>query len=82
MLDQKIGHTLHWKRTHLPNVGRIVQHTGSDRFIELKRLINKLNRGNQHDVNVSRFAAQIKQPQKTLDFSDRDTQYLSATLML
>jgi hypothetical protein len=31
-----------------------------------------LEGGNQHKVKVSRFAAQIKQPQKTLDFSDRD----------
>ena len=82
MLDQKIGHALHRKRTHLANVGGIVQHTGSDRFIEFKRLINELDRGNQHKVKVSRFGAQIKQAQKTLDFSDRDAQCISATLVL
>ncbi len=71
MLDQKIGHALHRKRTHLSDVGGIVQHTGSNRLIELKRLINELDWGNQHKVKVSRFAAQIKQPKKTLDFSDR-----------
>ncbi len=60
MLDQKIGHALHWKRTNLPDVGGIVQHTGSNRLIELKRLINELDRGNQHKIKVSRFAAQIK----------------------
>ena len=60
MLDQKIGHTLHRHRTHLPDIGGIVEHTGSNRLIELKRLIGKLERGNQHGVKVSRFVAQIK----------------------
>lgn len=60
MLDQKIGHAFDRQRTHLPNVGGIVQHTGSNRLIELKRLINELEGGNQHKVKVSRFAAQIK----------------------
>jgi hypothetical protein len=41
-----------------------------------------LDRGNQHKVKVSRFGAQIKQAQKTLDFSDRDAQCISATLVL
>ena len=69
MLNQKIGHALHRKRAYLPDVRGIVQHTGSNRLIELKRLINELDRSNQHDVKVSRFAPQIKQPQKTRGFS-------------
>jgi hypothetical protein len=60
MLDQKIGYSLHRKRTNLTDVGSILQNTGSNRFIELQRLINELDRGNQHKVKVSRFAAQIK----------------------
>ena len=72
MLDQKIGHALHRKGTHLPDVGGIVQHTRSNRLIELKRLIDKLDRSNQHKVKGSRFAPQIKQAQKTLDFPNGD----------
>ena len=40
MFDQKIGHAFHRKRTHLPDVGGIIQHTGSNRHIKLKRLID------------------------------------------
>jgi hypothetical protein len=71
MFDQKIGYTLHRKWTNLPDVGSIFQNTGSNRLIELKRLINELDRGNQHKVKVSRFAPQNKQQQKTLDFSGK-----------
>jgi uncharacterized tellurite resistance protein B-like protein len=64
MLDQKIGNTFHRERTHLPDIRSIVQHSGSNRLIELKRLIDKLERGNQHTIKVSRFAAQIKHHRK------------------
>jgi hypothetical protein len=82
MFDQKIGHPLHRKRTNLPDIGSIVQNTGSNRLIELKRLINELDRGNQHKVKVSRFAAQIKQPQKIRNFSDRGPPLSFATSVL
>ena len=68
MLDQKISHAFHRKRTNLPDIGSIVQHARSDRLVELKRLINKLDRSNKHKVKVSRFDAQSKPPQKTRDF--------------
>ena len=55
MLDQQIGDAFHRQRTDLTDVGGVVQHTGSDGFIELKRLIDELERGNQHIVKGSRF---------------------------
>ena len=46
MLNQKIGHAFHRKRTHLTDISSIVQYTGGNRLIELKQLINELDRGN------------------------------------
>lgn len=60
VFDQQIGDAIDRQRSHLPDVGGIVQYTGSNDFIELKRLINELERGNQHTIKGSRFAAQIK----------------------
>src|SRR5207302_2291695 len=65
MLDQKIGYALDRKRTDLADVGGVFQHTGSNRLLELKGLIDELQRGNQYSVKVSRFGAQIKQSQIT-----------------
>jgi hypothetical protein len=53
MLDQKIGHAFDRKRTDLADVGGVVQHTGSDGLLELKRLIDKLERGNQHKLRLA-----------------------------
>src|SRR5271168_2737323 len=62
MLDQQIGDTFDRKRTYLPDVGGVVEHAGSNGLIELKRLIDELERGYQHIVKGSRFAPQIKYP--------------------
>ena len=60
MLNQQIGDAVDRQRAHLPNISRIVQRTRSNDLIELKGLVNELERSNQHNINVSRFAAQIK----------------------
>ena len=60
VLDQQIGHTIDRQRPNLTNVRSVVQHTGSNHFIKLKRFINELERGNQHNIKVSRFSPQIK----------------------
>jgi hypothetical protein len=64
VLDQQIGHAIDRQRSYLPDIGGIVQHTGSNDLIELKRFIDELERGNQHNIKVSRFAAQINSPGK------------------
>ena len=53
MLHQQIRHTIYWQRTYLPYIGSIIQHTGSKNLIELQRLINELNRGNQHFLRLA-----------------------------
>jgi hypothetical protein len=60
VLDQQIGHAIDRQRSYLPDIGGIVQHTGGNDLIELKGFIDELERGNQHNIKVSRFAAQIK----------------------
>ena len=72
MLDQKIGYALDGKGADLANVGGIVQHTGSNGLLELEGLVDKLERGNQHEVKVSRFGAQSKRPQITRHFANDD----------
>ncbi len=64
MLDQQIGDAVDRQRTYLPDIRGIVQRTRSNDLIELKRLINELDRSNQHRINVSRFPQQIKWPGK------------------
>ena len=76
VLDQKIGLAFDRKRTYLSDIGGVVQDTGGNGLIELKGLVDKLDRSNQHIVKGSRFVAQIKQPQKTRGFSP---QYCSTT---
>jgi len=46
MLDQQIRNTIHWQRTHLPNISSIVQLPCRNHFIEFKRFIYELERGN------------------------------------
>ena len=60
VLDQQVGDALDGERAYLADVGGVVKHTGSDDFVELKGLIDELERGNQHIVKGSRFVAQIK----------------------
>ena len=72
MLDQKIGHAVHRKRTHLPDIGSIVQHTRSNRLIELKRLINKLDRSNKHKLRLAGSLHRSNQLQKIRSFSNDD----------
>jgi hypothetical protein len=69
MLDQKIGNAFDRKRAHLPDVGGIVEHAGSNGLIELKRLIDELEGSNQHILKGSRFAPQIKH-HRDPDFRD------------
>lgn len=61
VLDQEIGRAFYRKRTDLADIGGKVQGTGRYGLIELKGLVDKLDRGNQHIVKRSRFAAEIKQ---------------------
>jgi hypothetical protein len=65
VLDQQIGHAINRQRSYLPNIGGIVQYTGGNDLIELKGLIDELEGGNQHDIKVSRFTAQINSLGKT-----------------
>jgi hypothetical protein len=60
VFDQKVGDAIDRERTDLTDVGGVVEHTGGDDFVELKRLIDELEGGDQHTLKVSRFAAQIK----------------------
>jgi hypothetical protein len=60
VFNEQVGDTFDWKRTYLPNVRGIVEHAGSNGLIELKRLIDELERGYKHILKGSRFGAEIK----------------------
>lgn len=53
VLDEEVGQPFDGERAYLVDVGGVVQGTGGDGFIELERLINELERGNQHVLRVA-----------------------------
>jgi hypothetical protein len=64
VFDQEVGDAIDREWAYLADVGSVVEDAGSDDFVELKGLVDELERGNQHRVKGSRFAAQIKWSEK------------------
>jgi hypothetical protein len=60
VFDQEIGDAVDGEGAYLADVGGVVEYTGSNDLVELKRLVDELEGGNEHDIKVSRFAAQRK----------------------
>jgi hypothetical protein len=60
VLDQQIGDAVDGEWTYLTDVGGIIERTGSNNLVELKWFVDELERGNQHAIKGSRFAARRK----------------------
>ncbi len=59
---EEVGDAFDGQGADLADVGGVVEHAGSDGFVELKGLVDELEGGDQHTIKGSRFAAQIKWP--------------------
>jgi hypothetical protein len=59
VLDEEVGLAFDGERANLVDVGGVVQGTGGDGLVELKRLIDELERGDQHVFKGSRLGEEV-----------------------